>query len=118
MRLTGSGRGRTLLAAATLLGGASLLASAPLPLSVARAAPAATGPAHGKLIRVSSAFNFWAVACPPSGAYVAVGQGGRGGGLALPVEDGIVGHPEAVPGTLGLGGIACPVANECLATGQ
>ena len=78
----------------------------------------ATGPAHGKVIRIWSAFNFWAVSCPSSGACVAVGQGEKGGGMVLPVDNGRVGRPETVPGTLGLGGIACPMANECLATGQ
>lgn len=109
----GVGRIRVIIGGATLLAMTALLPSVP-----SDAAGAATGPAHGKVVRVASAFNFWAVSCPPSGACVAVGQGEKGGGMVLPVQNGRVGHSETVPGTLGLGGVACPMADKCLATGQ
>ncbi len=72
----------------------------------------------GTLRVVKSAFNFWDVGCPDQGACIAVGQGGHGEGVIVPINHGIPEPTVLVPGSRGLGGVACPRANFCLATGN
>lgn len=107
---------RAWLAVAASVVLAALTASA---TSVASAAAAGNGgPSQGKLTKLESVFNFWAVACPPKGACVAVGQTQSNEGVVVPVVGGRPSQLEAVPGVLGFGGVACPQPNECIATGQ
>ncbi len=72
----------------------------------------------GKPKRVKAAFNLNAVACPSSGACVAVGQSQKNMGIVVPVRRGVPGRPVAVRGTFSLGGVACPRAKFCVGVGQ
>jgi hypothetical protein len=94
------------------------LAGIALILALGLSAPAGGHTLSGKPRRVKPVFNFNALACPSSGACVAVGQSQKNSGIIVPVRRGVPGRPAAVRGSFSLGGVACPRANFCIAVGQ
>lgn len=70
-------------------------------------------------VKVPGVFEFYGIACPVSGACIAVGeQGGTRLGVIDAVSGGVPARPVTVRGTFSFGGVACPRAGYCIAIGQ
>lgn len=100
-----------------------LSACAVLVSALAVAASAFGAGIHGRVAKAPGTLDLRGVACPPSGACVAVGETPRdkqnfSHGVVVALSHGKPGKAIRVPGTFSLDQIACPRKDFCIAVGQ